>query len=143
EIYCVTFASPPSAGKGKVGSDGRFALTLNDANGAFGCFILAGEDPLGTIVFENTNATNMRGENQSSSQVALVGDVDFGAITFDVSTGKAVVVLTDEILGKKFDASSQDVEPFDFSGTWLVKALPKDKMPEGYVPPCKDDKKGD
>src|SRR5690606_3556756 len=93
--------------------------------------------------FENPNETNMRGENQSSSQVALVGDVDFGAITFDVSTGKAVVVLTDEILGKKFDASSQDAEPFDFSGTWLVKALPKDKMPEGYVPPCRDDKKGD
>ncbi len=133
-IFCVTFAFPPVAGTGKVGTDGEFSLSISGGKDAsIGCFILNGTTQVGTIVFEDPSEKDLSGSNSSSDKTSFAGNVKFGAIKLDLETGKAVVDLSTIEVEKKVTGSAAALT--DFSGTYKITALGL-SQPDGYTAPC-------
>lgn len=129
DVYCVTFSIPPVAGTGDVGADGKFELSLETDDGSVGCFILKAQDILGTLVFEDPSKKGLSGENQAADRQAFQGGrSDLGAITLDLSTGKAVVDITKITTGKLKDTSAAQADAVAFTGTYKVSS-------EGITPP--------
>lgn len=137
-VYCVTFTIPPEAGSGTVAEDGAFELTINTTDTSVGCFILQDTDILGTIVFQDPSTKGMDGEAQSKDRLAFSGGKsDFGAITLDLSTGKAIVdvskIVTTSGGGLKDTSSIGDAA--DFTGAYTISSSGL-TLPKGYVGTC-------
>lgn len=82
QLYCVTFAEPPTAGKGTADEAGLVSLSLDALGVAFGCFVL---DTLGkgvaTLLFSSGT--------ELGQTVTLTGDTELGSITVDLNNGVA------------------------------------------------------
>ncbi len=116
-VYCVTFSVPPTAGTGEVDSNGTFTLSVPNGKGAsIGCFILKGEEQLGTIVFKDTTEKSLDGTDSENQRAAFSDNASFGTISFDVDTGKAAVDLATVTTTQK--TSAADAAGFDFSGSY-------------------------
>jgi hypothetical protein len=135
-VYCVTFTLPPVAGTGSVAADGKFALTLNAAGASVGCFILDSTKAiLGTMVFEDSAKKDLNGEAKSADRFALEGGAsNLGAISFNLSTGKAKVDVA-KIVGKVKDTTVALGDAYDFSGNYVFEASGQ-TPPEGYANLC-------
>ncbi|RYZ53911.1 MAG: hypothetical protein EOP07_16990 [Proteobacteria bacterium] len=135
-VYCVTFSLPPVAGTGAVSAEGKFSVTLNAAGASVGCFILdSAKSILGTMVFEDSAKKDLNGEPKSADRFALEGGAsDLGAITFNLSTGKAKVDVA-KIVGKVKDTTVALTDAYDFSGNYVFEASGQ-KAPEGYANLC-------
>ncbi len=135
-IYCVSFTLPPVAGTATVSSEGVFELTLEASNTSVGCFILKGEDVLGSIVFEDSSKKDLAGGSKSGDRLAFSGGKsDLGSIVFDLTTGKAVVDVTKIVSEKAKDNTKASAEAVDFTGNYTITASGLD-LPTGYVGTC-------
>lgn len=75
-VFCVTFAETPTAGKGALASDGKFALTM-PGGVALGCFLnSAAGATKATFVFPVVSALGSDG----ATSIALGADVNFGEL---------------------------------------------------------------
>ncbi len=135
-IYCVTFAEPPSAGYGDVDSvTGKFSLTLDNAAGvAFGCFVLDASTSgiIATVAFEGTDKGMDGDTTREGTYIANNGgNLEFGTVTLDLTTGVAVVKKSD-IQGSAVNAGvSDDFFPENYiTGTWDLKCISKPEL--GY-----------
>lgn len=136
DIYCVSFEIPPVAGTGAVSAEGAFELTLATKDVSVGCFILADEEVLGTIVFEDDSQTDMSGNAKQSDRYAFAGGkTNLGTFTLDLATGKAVVNVADIVREKAADTSGAAAAAIDFTGTYVIKDSGV-TLPTGYVGPC-------
>jgi hypothetical protein len=135
-VYCVTFSNPPVAGTGTVAADGSFSLTLAAAQQAVGCFILQGEDQLGTIVFKNPAKKTLAGTAKTEQRQAFAGDTNLGTISLNLATGQAEVDVT-QIVTKLKDTTAANVETasYDFSGSYSIQPVTFG-LPTGYVTAC-------
>jgi len=84
-VFCVTFAEVPEAGKGTVGSDGKFSLTMPGGK-PMGCFLNSSSGSTkATFIFADSGSSAMG--SSTSSSVALGKDIDLGSISMS-SDGK-------------------------------------------------------
>jgi hypothetical protein len=82
QLYCVTFADPPTAATGTADAAGQVTLDLDALGVAFGCFVLDEQgDPVASLVF---TAGLQRGQT-----ITLTDDTDLGSITVDLNNGVA------------------------------------------------------
>ena len=135
KIYCVTFSSPPVAGEGAIDGEGNFALTLAAAQQAVGCFILKGEEQLGTLVFKDPSKKSMSGSAKTSQREAFSGDTNLGEITLDLATGEAVVDVSQITTTKDTATANAADQAYDFSGSYIAKAVDFE-LPKGYGTVC-------
>lgn len=136
DIYCVSFEIPPVAGTGAVSAEGAFELTLATKDVSVGCFILADEEVLGTIVFEDESQKDMSGNAKQSDRYAFAGGkTNLGTFTLDLATGKAVVNVANIVREKAADTSSATANALDFTGNYIIKDSGID-LPTGYIGPC-------
>lgn len=135
-VYCVTFSNPPVAGTGTVNAEGVFSLTLAAAQQAVGCFILKGEEQLGTIVFKNPNKKSLSGTAKTEQRQAFGGDTELGNITLNLATGQAEVDVT-QIKTTLKDTTSANAAgtAYDFTGAYTLEPVNFD-LPKGYVTAC-------
>lgn len=133
-MRCVTFSVPPTAGVGDIDATGKFSFKLADAKGSkFGCFVLdESEEVLASMVFEDSTEKDMSGENKTSSSIALSGDTNFGNVTLDLESGKAVVDK-DQITTVTEDKTGSGY--WDVTGTWTFASMGSE-LPEGYDDVC-------
>ncbi len=135
KIYCVTFSSPPVAGEGAIDGEGNFALTLAAAQQAVGCFILKGDEQLGTLVFKDPSKKSMSGSAKTSQREAFSGDTNLGEITLDLATGEAVVDVSQITTTKDTATANAADQAYDFTGTYAIRAADF-AMPTGYTTAC-------
>ena len=82
QLYCVTFADPPTAGTATADQNGQVVLEIAAQGIPFGCFILdAAGDPAATLIF-------MSG-GQESQTITLTEDTNLGQIDVDLDHGVA------------------------------------------------------
>jgi len=87
QLYCVTFATPPTAASGTADATGQLTLSLDALGVAFGCFVLDADGTgVASVIF-------MSGA-QSGQTVTLTGDTDLGSITVDLDNGVAQTDVT-------------------------------------------------
>jgi hypothetical protein len=87
QLYCVTFANPPSAATGTADATGLVAINLNALGVAFGCFVLDPEgDGVATLIFTSAS--------QRGQTITLAGDTDLGNIGVDLMNGVAEIDVT-------------------------------------------------
>lgn len=135
KVFCVTFSSPPVAGEGTVNESGAFALTLDAAQQAVGCFINKGDETLGTIVFKDPTKKSLNGSEKTSQREAFGGDTDLGEITFNLATGEAVVDVTQITTKADTSAANSTDVAYDFTGSYKISGAGFD-LPTGYVGTC-------
>jgi hypothetical protein len=141
-IYCVTFTIPPVAGTGDVTSDGSFSLSMDAYNVSVGCFINHQDEVLGTIVFKDPSKNSLNGSAKSADRLAFGGDANLGAITLDLTTGRAEVDISKIDIKLKNTAAVAE-SAFDFTGSYKA-AAPGIDLPKGYSGICSaDSEKGD
>lgn len=135
-VYCVTFSNPPVAGTGTVAADGSFSLSLAAAQQAVGCFILKGEDQVGTIVFKNPSKKSLSGSSKTEQRQAFGGDTNLGTVSLNLTTGQAEVDVT-QIQTKLKDTTSANAAEVahDFSGSYTLQPVPF-TLPKGYMTTC-------
>jgi hypothetical protein len=137
-IYCVTFQLPPVAGTGAIGSDGAFELTLEAKDTSVGCFILNGEDVLGTLVFEDPSKKDLAGGSKSHDRLGFAGGKsDLGAFTLDLATGKAIIDISKIVSERAKDNTAATAGAVDFTGSYTISSAgPEKDLPKGYVGAC-------
>ncbi|MBL6976007.1 MAG: hypothetical protein ISR64_09775 [Deltaproteobacteria bacterium] len=87
QLYCVTFATPPTAASGTADATGQVTLDLDALGVAFGCFVLdADGNGVATLIFTSGA--------QQGQTITLTGDTDLGSITVDLNNGVAQTVVT-------------------------------------------------
>jgi len=94
QLYCVTFATPPTAGSGTSDATGQVTLSLDALGVAFGCFVLDADGKgVATLIFTSGG--------QSGQTITLTADTDLGGIRVDLDNGvaQADVTLTGTITG--------------------------------------------
>lgn len=107
QLYCVTFATPPSAATGTADAGGQLKLWLEAENVPFGCFVL---DAQGKAVASLVWVSGMA----QGQTVTLTGDADVGTIWVDMGHGVALA----ELLTAGTLASTANLEcPL---GNWVV-----------------------
>ena len=135
-VYCVTFTNPPVAGTGSVAADGSFSLTLNAAQQAVGCFILDGEDQVGTIVFKNPAKKSISGDAKTEQRQAFSSDTNLGNITLNLTTGKAEVdVSTITSSLKDTKSANESSVAYNFTGKYKIEPVTFN-LPKGYATSC-------
>ncbi|HUT99990.1 MAG TPA: hypothetical protein VM425_00975 [Myxococcota bacterium] len=87
QLYCVTFADPPSAATGTSDDAGQVSFAIGAAGVAMGCFVL---DATGAGVAALIFTTGL----EHGQTITLTGDTDLGSITVDLDNG---VAMTDVI----------------------------------------------
>jgi hypothetical protein len=135
-IYCVTFTIPPVAGTGDVNDDGSFSLTMDAYNVSVGCFINNQDEVLGTIVFKDPSKSSLNGSAKSADRLAFGGDANLGAITLDLTTGRAEVDISKIAVTLKNTAAVAE-SGYDFTGSYKA-ASPGIDLPKGYSGICTD-----
>jgi hypothetical protein len=113
QLYCVTFADPPTAATGTADEAGLVMINLAAVGVAFGCFVLDDQAaPVAVLVF-------MDGLSRGQT-ITLTDDADLGTITVDLGEGVAQSAIP---IGGTLTGGG-DVEcPL---GEWLASSPPKD-----------------
>lgn len=120
QLYCVTFADPPTAGAGTAGATGLVTLELAAVGVAFGCFVLDDQGaPAASLVF-------MDGLERGQT-ITLTGDTDLGTVTVDLGGGVALSALP-----TGGDLTGGDEAPCPL-GEWTSTSPPKDGCPGDLV----------
>jgi hypothetical protein len=120
QLYCVTFATPPTAASGTADATGQVTLDLDAVDVAFGCFVLDAEGKaVATLLFRNGV--------QQGQTITLTGDTDLGSITVDLDNhvAQSDVTSTGTLTG------SDDL-PCPL-GTWVVTVPREDCPPTAKV----------
>jgi hypothetical protein len=87
QLYCVTFATPPTAASGTADAAGQVTLGIDALGVAFGCFILdADGESVATLIFTS-------GEHRGQT-ITLTGDTELGSILVDLDNGVAQTDVT-------------------------------------------------
>ncbi len=77
QLYCVTFATPPTAASGTADATGQVTLDLDAAGVAFGCFVLDTDGKgVATLIFTSGA--------QRGQTLTLTADADLGSIQVDL-----------------------------------------------------------
>ncbi len=89
KLYCVTFASSPTAATSAFAADGKFSLSL-PANTPFGCFInsVSTNLPVATIMIQGSGSGF---SSKSTTSMSLASNVDLGSLTLDLTNNRVVV----------------------------------------------------
>ncbi|MBC7658249.1 MAG: hypothetical protein H7249_00920 [Chitinophagaceae bacterium] len=137
-VYCVSLSVPPVAGTGSIAATGAFSVTLDTAGVSVGCFILdATKAVLGTMVFKDPAKSDLNGNAKSSDRFALEGgESQLGAITLNLSTGKAEVDIS-KIVAKTKNTTTALAEAYDFTGNYVFQDSGV-AAPKGYANLCTD-----
>lgn len=90
QLYCVTFATPPTAVAAAANADGLVQLDFGTTDVSFGCFVLdAGGDSVATLVFEAGQERGQILKLDGSSNLGDVGvDLDNGIAIAKVGEGE-------------------------------------------------------
>jgi hypothetical protein len=141
DLYCVTFQIPPVAKKGDISATGEFSLTLENAAGtSVGCFILKGEDVVGSMVFKDSDKKSMDGTASTAEKLALNGGVNqLGTVTLNLATGLAEVdvkkIVNSSTTKAVATANVNVSNAFDFTGDYTI-SNDGVTLPAGYTPLC-------
>ena len=86
QLYCVTFATPPTAASGTADATGKVTLTIDALDVAFGCFVLDADGKgVASLIFTSGA--------QEGQTITLTGDTDVGNITVDLDNGVAQTTI--------------------------------------------------
>lgn len=137
QMSCLTLTDPPVAETVDVADDGTFALTLASSSGkTMGCYVLDTDgNPVATLTVEDADSKDYSGNPKTSTNVALDGNVDMGAVTLDLAAGTASVPKS-AIASKLKVASASELAAaaWDASGNWVISAYPN--LADGYLGTC-------
>ncbi len=124
KVRCVTLSGTPESGEGEVDdTTHKFSLQIASAAGVpLGCFVLSGTTIVATVAFKgSTTGLDGTTTNEGTYVSGSGGDLEFGTVTLDLSTGTATVVKAD-VTGSAAGGSTT-VVPGTFAsmtGTWAV-----------------------
>ncbi|HOC99968.1 MAG TPA: hypothetical protein PKH54_08480 [Myxococcota bacterium] len=90
QLYCVTFATPPTAAAGIADADGQVSIQIDAAGIPLGCFVLdTGGIAVATLIFDDGG--------QTGQTVTLALGTDMGEITVDLDNGVALAPIDGDI----------------------------------------------
>jgi hypothetical protein len=113
QLYCVTFADPPTAAAKSADETGLVTMELAAVGVAFGCFVLDDQAvPVAVLVF-------MDGLTRGQT-ITLTDDADLGTITVDLGEGVAQSGIP---IGGALTGGGDVPCPL---GEWLASSPPKD-----------------
>ncbi|MBI5479223.1 MAG: hypothetical protein HY906_10220 [Deltaproteobacteria bacterium] len=116
QLYCVTFADPPTAATGTADAAGLVTIELAAIGVAFGCFVLDDQDAaVASLVF-------MSGLERGQT-ITLTGDTDLGTVTVDLGGGIALSAVP---AGGDLTGGGDVACPL---GEWTATGPPKDGCP--------------
>jgi len=120
QLYCVTFADPPTAATGTADGSGRVTIDLAALGVAFGCFVLDDQDAaVASLVF-------MSGLERGQT-ITLAGDTDLGTVTVDLDDGIALSAVP---AGGDLTGGGDVACPL---GEWIATSPPKDGCPTDLI----------
>lgn len=126
QLYCVTFATPPTAASGTADVTGQVTLELDAVGVAFGCFVLDAQGQgVATLIFASGA--------QRGQTVTLTADTDLGTIDVDLDHGVArtEIAETGSLTGSSglpcplgawvIDVPRDDCDGMARATTWFVR----------------------